>query len=542
MASIKERAAALKLADKLCVRPTSRKVNKPIHDCLLWNSLIIHLKSTVPIKRRRVHVKAHSDCFLGSEAVDVVAKHLKLTKKFEEFDVTRDKVVCVCQALLDCNVFEVPGTKTQGNGKKLMFQDSKNAFYRFIGATLPSVDELERGVLAAGIEAFFSSEKLEERATPTTSHVERLVGSVIDSMTAGTSIDSPKRSQTEGKLPQPLVDEVWQELTLLRLLNLVELPVLEGILHCSPSPRSSQRTHQWPTNNLDLTHLDRGVLKAFRDSQEDEWLCAALDCLDFLPEQSVADISRKLPHCFSEWEMQKPTYEQPLLCSSDLDNYKLLIYGALSKNYSLTDRVPLLPEHLSEIYKAISELLLTAKFDTALEALQLCLKLLPPSDREELRRLLTFMALAAEPQAIKLETEVENRVAIKRSFSRAILHSKCLTKEKADLMLVFMLSNIQDIFKIPGALHKEVSDKLVLLEQGEQTDVTGSTFCQHVPKRTYVDSAKTTTNNELWKLLESIHLNTQISGKERKRLLGQFYQAHPEVFSQYFGDSAANVL
>lgn len=48
-----------------------------------------------------------------------------------------------------------------------------------------------------------------------------------------------------------------------------------------------------------------------------------------------------------------------------------------------------------------------AKLDTALEALQLSLKLLPPSSREELRRLLTFMSSAAEPGAVKVDKEVK---------------------------------------------------------------------------------------------------------------------------------------
>lgn len=71
---------------------------------------------------------------------------------------------------------------------------------------------------------------------------------------------------------------------------------------------------------------------------------------------------------------------------------------------------------------------------------------------------------------------------------------------------------------------------------------SGSTFCQQVPSRTYTHSAKNNTNQELWALLNSIHLDTKISAKERKRLLGQFYQAHPEIFNQYFGESAVSVL
>lgn len=107
----------------------------------------------------------------------------------------------------------------------------------------------------------------------------------------------------------------------------------------------------------------------------------------------------------------------------------------------------------------------------ALEALQLCLKLLPQSSREELHRLLTFMSLAADPRGLKVDQEVrsagrtspgkspplvkmawrlqvENRLAVKKSFSRAILNSKTLSKEREDLLLVFMLSNVKEIFKV----------------------------------------------------------------------------------------------
>lgn len=69
-----------------------------------------------------------------------------------------------------------------------------------------------------------------------------------------------------------------------------------------------------------------------------------------------------------------------------------------------------------------------------------------------------------------------------------------------------------------------------------------SMFCQQESSRTYADSTKNATKQELWALLNTIHLDTKISPKERKHLLGQFYQAHPEVFNQYFGETAVNVL
>lgn len=153
---------------------------------------------------------------------------------------------------------------------------------------------------------------------------------------------------------------------------------------------------------------------------------------------------------------------QPRLSQTVLDRYKLLLYESLVKHYSLTDRPPLLPQHMTDVYTAITDLLgeldrweetnfcacggkvfstfvyvflvnvahmtftltfllcqpcsdlichplvpsVNAKLGTALEALQLCLKLLPSACRDELRGLLTFMALAAGPQEIKLDKEV----------------------------------------------------------------------------------------------------------------------------------------
>lgn len=68
-----------------------------------------------------------------------------------------------------------------------------------------------------------------------------------------------------------VVDEVWREQTLLRLLNLVELPLLEGLLQCSQAPSSAPRSNVLAHSNPDLicssNYLDRQILKAFRDSQ-----------------------------------------------------------------------------------------------------------------------------------------------------------------------------------------------------------------------------------------------------------------------------------
>lgn len=113
---------------------------------------------------------------------------------------------------------------------------------------------------------------------------------------------------------------------------------------------------------------------------------------------------------------------------------------------------------------------MNGKVEQALETLQLSLKLQDSRTREELRRLLRFMAIAAKPQEVKLHKEVssfvsresanvrplltsilcqiENRMAVKRSFSSAIVYSRRLSKGKVDLMVLFMMDNHCDLFKV----------------------------------------------------------------------------------------------
>nr|XP_061825806.1 DEP domain-containing protein 7-like isoform X2 [Nerophis lumbriciformis] len=527
MASIKERAAALNLVEKLQFRPLVHGVTvKPVQNLPSASSLISHLRSSLKVKRRRVYLKSHNDCFLGAEAVDVVLDYITTDKAFKGAAASRDNVVNVCQALLDCNVFDVVGTKVFGKDKKRVeFQDSKSALYKFGNENGPSVEDLETDVLMNCIQKLFCSSPSNRNAeqlyssglqcliptpvklTPLSTKLPHLDSSVRADLETGVeNLNlSPNRGQTHTVLPQTLIDEVWQEQTLCRLLNVVDLPVLERVLQYTPSqPMTPSNPDLIYTSN----HIDRQILKAFRDSQDDEWLCAALDCLDFLPDEPVVKLSRELPFSFPQEQQSTEQVE----ADGDTPGSKCLSQSSTAQ--------------------------LNAKLVTALEALQLCLKLLPHNCREELRRLLHFMTVAAEAQHIKLETEVENRLVVKTSFSRAILNCKALSKEREDLMLVFMLSNKKDIFKIPGTLHKGVSAKLADLVREKPPDVAECL----VSSGTSTDTTNNTTKQELWTLLHSIHLDTKISAKERKRLLRQFYQAHPEIFTKYFGESAVNVL
>lgn len=64
-----------------------------------------------------------------------------------------------------------------------------------------------------------------------------------------------------------MVREVWHEQTVRRLSQLIDLPLLEGVLNCDiPSPPSRGRNNE-PDLLYTSNYLDREVLKAFRDSR-----------------------------------------------------------------------------------------------------------------------------------------------------------------------------------------------------------------------------------------------------------------------------------
>ena len=106
---------------------------KPFRATFIWSSIINNLQSQVEVKRRRHNLKSYPDCFLGSEAVDVVLAHVIQNRYCGDQDVPRFKAVRLCQALMDSRVFEAVGTRVFGKEKRrATFDDSSFSLYRFL--------------------------------------------------------------------------------------------------------------------------------------------------------------------------------------------------------------------------------------------------------------------------------------------------------------------------------------------------------------------------------------------------------------------------
>ena len=69
-------------------------------------------------------------------------------------------------------------------------------------------------------------------------------------------------------------------------------------------------------------------------------MSGAVDCLEFLPDQLVVEVSRGLSDC-----------------ADDLPQCKRLLYEVLAQHYGHTQQPPLLSNHVFDIHSGISELL-----------------------------------------------------------------------------------------------------------------------------------------------------------------------------------------
>jgi len=105
---------------------------KPFGATHVWSSIISALQTQVEVKKCRQNLKCYHDCFIGSDAVDVVFSHLLRNKYFGDVNISYAKIVRVCPALMDCKVSEAVSRRAFGKDKRSVFEDSSSSLYRFI--------------------------------------------------------------------------------------------------------------------------------------------------------------------------------------------------------------------------------------------------------------------------------------------------------------------------------------------------------------------------------------------------------------------------
>ncbi|NXP73089.1 DEPD7 protein, partial [Ramphastos sulfuratus] len=468
----------------------------PFQATQLWNSIIHALHSQVEIKRRRQHLKTYKNCFTGSNAVDVVLSHLMQSMYLSCNDISRLKGVRVCQALMDHKVFEPAGAKLClfKNEKETEFEDTNTSLYRFVNSNLTLLPRKNKD------NESLSPEQIFKQKTRRWSKVEELLRSinVHASLPPKITINEPTHL-----LSKRVIDDVWKQQTLLRLLQIIDVPLLEGILVSSvkTKPDCFSKEEDLIISN---TFLDREITRSLNLPELDKWLYAAIECLEYFPDQFIVMVSQQLP----------PSTNNP--CS--LNTYKKILFDVIVKYYSQKKDSLLAAQDL-DIHSGIIELIEKGKADQALEASQLYLKLLAPNTREELHKLLTFIAIASDPEGYKLQKQFDNRSVIIKTCTKFILQNKAFSKAQAELLTQFLMDNHSELFKTPLTLLELTSRRLESLIEGQDPDTnSGFTFCQHVTAKEYEDQ-KHQTNKHLLALVQEMDNDPTVPLKQKKKLI-----------------------
>ncbi|XP_023205668.1 DEP domain-containing protein 4 [Xiphophorus maculatus] len=520
---------------------TPHDFSRPFGATQLWQNIIHALRTQVEVRRCRRHLRVHADCFAGSDAVDAVLSYLMQNVVFCTSEVSRLKAARLCQALMEAKVFEPVGTKLFRTDKEATFEDSSGSLYRFLEQRTrsgPAMKEdgsdVENMVLDEHETKRKKTSRLHEMRTisnplavePSDRRVERLFRTI--NLRASFSPAMNTASAASGFLSKAVVDEVWKQQTLLQLLHIVELPVLDSIL-TSPE-RVRLRSCTAPLASYDLvisnTCLERDLPDTLSQLQLDSWLSAAADCLELFPDQLIMVTGEQLSH--HSGNNAEQTASQ-----------KRLLFDTIAKYYNGQEKAALISGRYLDVHVAILNLLGEGKTQDAIRASQLCLRLLETSVRDELRRLLTFMAAAARSDSCRLQKQVDNRTLVCRTFQRGLIQNHELTRPQSEMLVLFLMDYHAELFKTPATLTEAVRRTLRTLQQGKDPDSVASafTFCQRVTPQEYEDQRDATTLESLRQLLRDISSNTNMTAKQKRKLLKEFEKHHPVVFLQHFSSS-----
>ena len=174
-----------------------------------------------------------------------------------------------------------------------------------------------------------------------------------------------------------------KETALCQLLTIIELHFLDGVLTEEKSRKLSKPVQGSVVSNMLAKHWNQQCLT--NGPHRDPFMQAALDCIAHIPR----GISR---------------FDTDFTKSCDPVT-KLQAFNMIAEYYAMRADA-LFPERFMDLNMSVMNLVLQEKDLNAIQAMQLVMILLPDRIREELKRLLKFMAAAAEDNELQLDRQV----------------------------------------------------------------------------------------------------------------------------------------
>ncbi|XP_063970858.1 DEP domain-containing protein 7-like isoform X1 [Lytechinus pictus] len=557
----------------------------PFRATKMWNAIVDHLKTAVDIRTRKHMMRSYEDCFLGSDAVDVICGYME-RENSEVKDVTREKIAKLCQYFLDQNIIEDAQACGNVGHRRAVFMDNNSHYYRFTSRESSDESTSEEQTPSSHRESSDLSPSNKSKACKRRSSIDVLQqpfdrkrrirhslgkgkqvkfdrrASLAEGRSSNmkgiqnpafegphsdalTTIVTPTRqplatlnhrdqaatpgskrfgreSRRERRLSKQVISDIWKEVIIQRILHLVELPHLDNLLACAASYHYESAEHV----EKSMPNLDTPARR-----MSSRRTCQRPDINKIDPWLRTAmhclDVHPEGANVKRDFTSSRPH------APGMLHARKLLLYKAIVKLYTESRKEPLITPLLMDIVTMILGALGGGKGSRAIELTQLCLLLLPGATRLRLRALLRFMGEAGKKTSVKLTYQVDNHTNVCNTLQRAIISSPLLSAIQAKNLVSFFLDAQNKIFKIPEAVLQVVTTRIGQAKQGEQ-DLCRVVFCQTVTTEQF--EVQSYTNEALKNLMNSIIDDTKLSLKEKKQKLKHLQKTHAEVYNRHFAD------
>lgn len=184
--------------------------------------------------------------------------------------------------------------------------------------------------------------------------------------------------------------DISKEVALCQLLTIIDLSFLDGVLSEDKDKDKGSRKilrphhHSGVVSNIVAKHWSMRCA-AKSASHTDPFMKTALDCIAHIPRG------------VSKFDTDFSKSCDPVT--------KLQAYNMICEHYSMRPDA-IFPERFLELNLAIMKLIISERNSAALQAMQLNMILLPNRQKEELKRLLKFMAVAATDKEVHLDQQV----------------------------------------------------------------------------------------------------------------------------------------
>lgn len=195
----------------------------------------------------------------------------------------------------------------------------------------------------------------------------------------------------------------------------------------------------------------------------------------------------------------------------------------------------------------------------AIEALQLCTLLLPPSSRRKLQLLMRMMSrISQNVDMPRLHPAIGTRTLMVHTFSGCVLGSaeECdLDELLATRLVSFLMDHQESILSVPEYLLSAITDHIEYLRTA-QVPVDGApiidgveplcapmpmyAFCRQISDAEFEQQKVESSQQAMEELLEILLTDQNINEKDRRKKLKQFQKQYPDIYSRRFPPSDTN--